>query len=61
MKMNILSWIIYIPLQILFLPAVILRVSLVGYKQLVVSKTRSFNDCDRSNKRSMDHEYIRYA
>ena len=36
--MNILSWIIYVPLQILFLPAVILGVSLVGYKQIVVSK-----------------------
>ena len=60
MKMNILSWIIYIPLQILFLPAVIIRVSLVGYKQVVVSKkTQSFNDCDRSNKRSMGHAYIR--
>jgi hypothetical protein len=36
--MNILSWIIYVPLQILFLPFVILGVVLVGYKQIVVSK-----------------------
>lgn len=36
--MNILSWVIYIPLQVLFLPLVILGVSLVGYKQVVVSK-----------------------
>ena len=36
--MNILSWIIYVPLQILFLPFVILGVVLAGYKQIVVSK-----------------------
>lgn len=37
-KMNILSWVIYIPLQILSLPLVILGALLVGYKQIVVSK-----------------------
>ncbi len=36
--MNILSWVIYIPLQILFLPIVILGALLVAYKQIVVSK-----------------------
>ncbi len=36
--MNILSWIVYIPLQVLSLPIVILGALLVTYKQIVVSK-----------------------
>lgn len=36
--MNILSWIIYIPLQILFLPITIFGALLVVYKQILVSK-----------------------
>ena len=36
--MNILSWVIYIPLQVLFIPVVIVGASLVAYKQIVVSK-----------------------
>jgi len=36
--MNILSWIIYVPLQIIFLPLVILGAMHVAYRQIVVSK-----------------------
>ncbi len=36
--MSVLSWIIYIPLQIVFIPFAIVGVVLVSYKQLVVSK-----------------------
>ena len=36
--MSILSWIVYIPLQIVFLPLVILGTVLVAYKQIIVSK-----------------------
>ena len=36
--MSIVSLIIYIPLQILFIPFAVLGFFLVGYKQLVVSK-----------------------
>ena len=36
--MNFLSWIIFVPLQILFIPITILGVLLVGYRQIAVSK-----------------------
>ncbi len=36
--MSVLSWIIYIPLQIVFIPFAIFGVVLVAYKQLVISK-----------------------
>lgn len=36
--MNFLSWIVYVPVQILFLPVVTIGTVLVAYKQIVVSK-----------------------
>ena len=36
--MNFISFIVYIPLQIIFLPIGLLGVILVAYKQMVVSK-----------------------
>lgn len=36
--MSVLSWIIYIPLQIVFIPFAIVGLVLVSYKQLVISK-----------------------
>jgi hypothetical protein len=38
LKVNLLSWLIYVPLQICWLPISILGGILVAYKQLIVSK-----------------------
>lgn len=36
--MNVISWLVFIPLQILFLPLTVLGTLLVAYKQILVSK-----------------------